>query len=94
MFAWLVILAGAGMGVSFFFMWTVSILEMWAFDKVFVNDQGEYHPKWSEIVEGKFKQWGGEDLVRKVWTLGKQTAVYSWNQALPLLKAWYHKFKG
>lgn len=94
MFAWLVILAGAGMGVSFFFMWMVSILEMWAFDKVFVNAEGEHHPKWSEIVEGKFKQWGGEEAAHKVWTFGKQAAVYSWNQALPLLKAWYHKLKG
>lgn len=94
MFAWLVILAGAGMGVSFFFMWTVSILEMWAFDKVFVNAEGEHHPKWSEIVEGKFKQWGGEEVFNKVLVLSKQAAVYSWNQALPLLKAWYHKLKG
>ena len=94
MFAWLVILAGAGMGVSFFFMWTVSILEMWAFDKVFVNAEGEHHPKWSEIVEGKFKQWGGQEAVSKLWTFSKQAAVSSWNQALPLLKAWYKKLKG
>ncbi len=94
MFAWLVILAGAGMGVSFFFMWTVSILEMWAFDKVFVNAEGEYHPKWSEIVEGKFKQWGGEEAVNKVWTFSKQAAVSGWSQALILWKAWYHKLKG
>jgi hypothetical protein len=94
MFAWLVIFAGAGMGVSFFFMWTVSILEMWAFDKVFVNAEGEHHPKWSEIVEGKFKQWGGEDAFNKALAISKQATVYSWNQVLPAIKAWYHKLKG
>jgi hypothetical protein len=58
------------------------------------NAEGEHHPKWSEIVEGKFKQWGGEKAVSKVLVHSKQAAVYSWNQALPVLKAWYHKLKG
>ena len=38
MFAWLVILAGTGMGASFMFMWVTSILEMWLFKPVFIND--------------------------------------------------------
>ena len=37
MFAWLVILAGMGMGVSFMFMWFTSIAEMWLYDYVFVE---------------------------------------------------------
>ncbi|MGR9074193.1 MAG: hypothetical protein ACU833_14125 [Gammaproteobacteria bacterium] len=37
MFAWLVILAGMGMAVSFIYMWAISILEMWLFRAVFVE---------------------------------------------------------
>ncbi|MGR9051064.1 MAG: hypothetical protein ACU84J_00300, partial [Gammaproteobacteria bacterium] len=37
MFAWLVILAGMGMGVSFMFMWFTSIAEMWLYKYVFVE---------------------------------------------------------
>lgn len=37
MFAWLVIFAGMGMGVSFMFMWVTSILEMWLYKPVFVD---------------------------------------------------------
>lgn len=36
-FAWLVILAGMGMGVSFAFMWVTSIMEMWLFKPVYVD---------------------------------------------------------
>ncbi len=36
-FAWLVIFAGFGMGLSFMLMWFVSILEMWAFRFVFIE---------------------------------------------------------
>ncbi|MFZ2725610.1 MAG: hypothetical protein WAX77_05135 [Methylococcaceae bacterium] len=37
MFAWLVIFAGMGMGVSFAFMWVTSILEMWLYKPVFID---------------------------------------------------------
>ena len=37
MFAWLVIIAGMGMGVSFMFMWVTSIAEMWLYNYVFVE---------------------------------------------------------
>ncbi|NOT13090.1 MAG: hypothetical protein HOP23_14845 [Methylococcaceae bacterium] len=40
MFAWLVIFAGMGMGVSFMFMWVTSILEMWLYKQVFVEGLG------------------------------------------------------
>ena len=66
MFAWLVIFAGAGMAVSFVFMWAVSVLEMWWFEKVFINPQGERYPQWSVYLEGKFKEFGGEDAVRRL----------------------------
>ncbi|MGZ5043639.1 MAG: hypothetical protein ACXV8P_02505, partial [Methylobacter sp.] len=40
MFAWLVILAGMGMAVSFAFMWVTALLEMWLFKPVFVDGIG------------------------------------------------------
>ncbi|PKM12247.1 MAG: hypothetical protein CVV13_06095 [Gammaproteobacteria bacterium HGW-Gammaproteobacteria-3] len=44
MFAWLVILAGMGMGVSFMFMWFTAIAEMWAYKYVFVEGLAiQYH---------------------------------------------------
>lgn len=46
MFAWLVILAGTGMGASFMFMWATSILEMWLFKPVFINGPGIRVQEW------------------------------------------------
>ncbi|NOU21355.1 MAG: hypothetical protein HOO93_06125 [Methyloglobulus sp.] len=46
MFAWLVILAGMGMGVSFMFMWVTSILEMWLYKPVFVDGIGFHYQRW------------------------------------------------
>jgi hypothetical protein len=43
MFAWLVILAGMGMGVSFMFMWVTSILEMWLYKPVFIDGVGFHY---------------------------------------------------
>jgi hypothetical protein len=37
LFAWLVILAGMGMGVSFIYMWFFSMLEMWGYHLVFIE---------------------------------------------------------
>ena len=37
LFAWLVIIAGMGMGVSFMFMWFTSIMEMWLFKPVYID---------------------------------------------------------
>lgn len=48
MFAWLVILAGMGMGISFMFMWVTSILEMWLFKSVFVDGIGLHYQRWRE----------------------------------------------
>jgi len=46
MFAWLVILAGTGMGASFMFMWATSLLEMWLFKPVFINGPGLRVQQW------------------------------------------------
>lgn len=58
-FAWLVILAGMGMGVSFAFMWVTSILEMWFFQPVFVEGIGANYKKWRDNPE--------ELTVMKMW---------------------------
>lgn len=48
MFAWLVILAGMGMAVSFTFMWITSILEMWLYKAVFVDGVGLHYLQWHD----------------------------------------------
>ncbi len=59
MFAWLIMLAGAGMAMSFAFMWVVSVLEMWGFQKVFVNSvTGELRPQLSTIINQQFQKIG------------------------------------
>ncbi|ATG88924.1 hypothetical protein [Methylomonas koyamae] len=74
-FAWLVVLAGGGMAVSFAFMWTVSVAEMWLFDKVFLDGQGQPRPQWSTIVESKFDEYGGIDAYRKIAAWTKRTGL-------------------
>jgi hypothetical protein len=54
MFAWLVIFAGMGMGVSFAFMWVTSILEMWLYKPVFVEGLDVYYARCRE-------QWNSEE---------------------------------
>lgn len=62
-FAWLVIIGGSGMAISFAFMWTVSILEMWFFEKTFVRHDGELHPRWSEYLAERWKNADKEKLI-------------------------------
>jgi hypothetical protein len=97
MFAWLVIIAGAGMAISFAFMWIISVLEMWFFEKVFINSQGERYMQWSVYLEGKFRDIGGEDVLKTLWTFIKQGGGFIWNWTLykgfPLIKSWYTKIR-
>jgi len=48
MFAWLVIFAGMGMGVSFMYMWVISLLEMWLFKPVFVSGLALHYLQWKD----------------------------------------------
>lgn len=97
MFAWLVVLAGTGMALSFLFMWTVSILEMWCFEKTFLNAQGDRHPQWSLIFEQKFRELGGEAAVLRLWAMAKQTGrtllEVCRTQVLPYLKSLFKSGK-
>lgn len=71
-FAWLVILAGMGMGVSFAFMWVTSILEMWLFKPVYVDGiWPTYLRIRDEIAAGKYD--GG--FTKAIAFLGKVLAL-------------------
>ncbi|NBV74910.1 MAG: hypothetical protein EBR59_02765 [Methylococcaceae bacterium] len=91
MFAWLVIMAGTGMAVSFFFMWTVSVLEMWWFDKAFVNVDGEPHPRWSETFEAKLKEHGVDVMLLKLWAVSRETTIKLSQQVWTQLQIWLGK---
>jgi hypothetical protein len=61
MFAWLVIFAGMGMGVSFMFMWVTSILEMWLYEPVFITGIGKHYQQFriylaSEEGQARFEK--------------------------------------
>jgi hypothetical protein len=83
-FASLVIIAGAGMGVSFAFMWIVSVAEMWLFDKVFLDANGQSRPQWSTIVEAKLQQVGCD----QVMTLGGRACCVTKSTLKQLLQQW------
>lgn len=91
MFAWLVILAGAGMAISFAFMWFVSVAEMWVFEKVFLQAGGEPRPKWSTIIEGKFRDIGGEALVKRLCENSKVCACKLCAAVWPRLQALFRR---
>jgi hypothetical protein len=61
MFAILVIMAGMGMGISFMFMWAISILEMWFYPQVFINKtSGTPRRQLSEVILEKLAPLGGD----------------------------------
>jgi hypothetical protein len=65
MFAWLVIFAGMGMGVSFMFMWVTSILEMWLYQQVFVTGLGKQYRRFRVYLASE----EGQARVEKVTAL-------------------------
>jgi hypothetical protein len=65
-FAWLVIFAGMGMGVSFMFMWVTSILEMWLFKPVFINGFGSRYLEWRDSPEAS--------IADRIWVVVKTLA--------------------
>ena len=84
-FAWLVILAGGGMAIAFAFMWSVSILEMWLFDKAFVNAKGERYMQWSAFIEYRLQKIGcnnASDIIKKLMCLARSTALFLWEKWL------------
>jgi len=84
MFAGLIIFAGAGMAISFAFMWVVSLLEMWGFKRVFINPvTGEPRRQLSEIVIGVLQQIGCDKkatLLKRLLCASKQAIKYGIEQ--------------
>jgi hypothetical protein len=95
-FAWLVIFAGMGMGISFMFMWVTSIIEMWLFEPVFVKGFGSQYIKWRDSSESSIADqiW---DVIKKVARQVIPIAVFvkeQWLiQAWPVIKDLFKKFK-
>ena len=87
MFAILVVLAGAGMAIAFAFMWSVSVLEMWAFDKVFLDENGQPRPQLSKLVEAKLHQMGCDDVA----STGKQLCCITRSGAMQLWDIWLQR---
>jgi hypothetical protein len=67
MFAWLIILAGMGMGISFMFMWVTSILEMWLYRQIFIEGGGAYGQKLRALSAATFTP------ERRAWVLSVLT---------------------
>ena len=87
LFAWLVLIAGVGMAISFSFMLLVSILEMWFFNKVFINAVGERYILWSVFIESKLEKIGCKDastLFRKLFCFVKTTSLFIWSKWLEI----------
>ena len=84
MFAILVVFAGVGMAIAFAFMWSISVLEMWAFAKVFLDADGKPRPQWSTIVEAKLHQMGCDDVA----STGKQICCVTKSTAMQLWEFW------
>ena len=100
MFAWLVIFAGMGMGVSFISMWVISLFEMWIFKTVFLNEQGGRYQQWSTCIEGKLKDAGFDSVgsvLKRVGCELKKIGLFVWGLWLkhgwPLMKQWVNKLK-
>jgi len=94
MFAWLVIFAGMGMGVSFMFMWVNSLMEMWLFKPVYVDGIGYHYKRLkadfaASSVEEKLNKLGG--VFGKLKPLVGIVADI-WNHtAMPLVKKLFKK---
>lgn len=65
MFAWLVIFAGMGMGVSFMYMWTTSILEMWLYKPVFIDGIGFHYQR----LKAEFAESDHKENLKKLMTI-------------------------
>ncbi|MDI1291270.1 MAG: hypothetical protein PSV18_00800 [Methylobacter sp.] len=96
MFAWLVIFAGMGMGVSFMFMWVTSILEMWLFKPVFINGLGARYLQRRDSTEASFvdRTWFYLKLLAKQIKPAAAFVTERWlTRGLPVVKGWLKKYR-
>ncbi len=93
-FAWLVIFAGMGMGISFLFMWVTSILEMWLYKPVFMNGFGSRYLTWRDSADESVadRMWL---FIKTVVSQLKPTAIilkeFVLKYAVPLMKDLFKK---
>jgi hypothetical protein len=94
MFAWLVILAGMGMAVSFVFMWATSILEMWFFKPVFIDGLGSRYLQWRDSSETSVadRLWFYTKEFAKQVKLAAAFITEQWlTRGWPVVKEWFKK---
>jgi cytochrome c5 len=92
-FAWLVIIAGMGMGVSFMFMWATSILEMWLFKPVYVDGIPYHYERLKkEYAEGRLqaKLWS---IPGKLIDISKTLILFVQEHIVPVVKILISKIK-
>lgn len=91
MFAWLVIIAGMGMAVSFIYMWVIAILEMWLYRYVFADgDIGELARRWRDACSTQLAALNNERtraLIGAVYVGLKNGMKFLAEQAVKLLRA-------
>lgn len=87
MFAMLVIIAGMGMGMSFVYMWTVSLLEMWLYKPVFVSGLGMHYLQWRDNVKSETIGKIADFLFNIFKSCSKFIQTQFLTTALPLLKS-------
>ena len=93
-FAWLVIFAGMGMGVSFIFMWVTAILEMWLFKPVFIDGFGARYLQRRDCQEASFadRTWFYLKVLGRQLKLVGIFAAEQWlNHVWPVVKDWFKK---
>ncbi|HEY8035632.1 MAG TPA: hypothetical protein VIF37_08590 [Methylobacter sp.] len=96
MFAWLVIIAGMGMAVSFAFMWVTSILEMWFFKPVFIDGLGSRYLQWrdSSATSVADRLWFYSKELAKQIKLAAAFIAEQWlTRGWPIVKEWLNKFR-
>jgi len=94
MFAWLVILAGMGMAVSFVFMWVTSLLEMWLFKPVFIDGLGARYLQWRDSHETSVadRLWFYTKAAAKQVKQAADFAKEQWlRHGWPVVKEWLKK---
>jgi hypothetical protein len=87
MFAWLVVFAGMGMGISFIFMWVISLLEMWGYQQIFIEGGGIYGQKlkavYTAIITPQRRTW-----ILSVFALMREKLYQQAQKITCLLKGW------
>jgi len=98
MFAWVVIIAGMGMAISFMFMWATAILEMWAYRFVYLGKGRDVQYKhWKKVFSEKYAVINSEqnrETVKTVFSTIKKTAGIVLEKTIELVGLMITKLSG